>query len=97
MILERDVESRLGCLVDAAGGACVKFIPEQKAGMPDRIVMLTGGILVWVETKRPKGGRLSMLQRIQHKKLRRLGQRVEVVWTGEQAEALLRELTGPRE
>jgi hypothetical protein len=45
-----------------------------------------------VETKKPKGGRVSKLQCVQHDRLRRLGQRVEVVWTKEQADALVAEL-----
>ena len=35
--------------------------------------MLPGGVLVWVETKRPKGGRLSELQKLRHRQLRALG------------------------
>lgn len=91
-IREREVEAHLRRLVEACGGRCEKFIPDQDSGMPDRIVMLPNGVLVWVETKKPKGGRVSKLQEFQHARLRRLGQRVEVVWTKEQAEVLVGEL-----
>ena len=90
---ERDVERHLCARVEALGGACDKFIPDNKPGMPDRIVMLPGGVLVWVELKRPKGGRLSELQKLRHRQLRALGQRVEVAWTKEQADALVDSLT----
>ena len=73
MILEHEIESYLIREVKKLGGECVKFIPEQRNGMPDRIVMLPGGILFWVETKKPKGGKLSAIQKVQHEKLRRLG------------------------
>ena len=93
---EREVEAHLRRCVEQAGGRCEKFIPDNDAGMPDRIVMLPCGILVWVETKKPKGGKVSSLQREQHRRLRALGQRVEVVWTKEEADALLEELAPSR-
>lgn len=89
---ERDVERKLCKLVEEAGGRCDKFIPDANSGMPDRLIMLPGGVLVWAETKRPQGGRLSALQRYQHGQLRKLGQRVEVVWSKDQAGKLVEEL-----
>ena len=91
-MLEREVESHLVRVVRAVGGRCEKFSPDHRAGWPDRIVMLPGGVLVWVELKRPRGGRLSALQLNAHHTLRALGQRVEVVWTKEQADRLIEEL-----
>lgn len=70
----------------------MKFLPDFARGFPDRIVLLPGGRLVWAELKRPRGGVLSPSQLVQHTVLRRLGQRVEVVWTEEQADDLIREL-----
>ena len=92
MVLEREVEHRLVSRVAAMHGACVKFIPDNKVGMPDRIVMLPRGVLVWVETKKPKGGKVSAVQKHRHKQLRALGQRVYVCWTVEQVDKLLDEL-----
>ena len=90
---EREVERRLVDRVSAAGGQCLKFVPEQAPGMPDRLVLMPGGVSVWVELKRPRGGRLAPLQSWRHEQLRRLGQRVEVVWTREQADALVQSLS----
>ena len=87
--LENEVEGHLRRLVEKAGGLCVKFLPDFARGFPDRIVLLPGGVLVWVETKRPQGGVLSPVQKVQHVLLRRLGQRVEVVWTKDQADDLI--------
>lgn len=92
-VREREIEGYLRRRVEQAGGRCVKFIPDVDNGMPDRVVMLPGGVLLWVETKKPKGGKVSSLQREQHRRLRALGQRVEVVWTKEDADALLSELS----
>ena len=50
--------------------------------MPDRIVLLPGGRIIFVETKRPKGGKLSKLQEWWHHKLQDLGFQATVVWNG---------------
>jgi len=71
----------------------VKFLPDYKRGWPDRILLLPGGVSVWVETKRPVGGKLSSAQMVAHETLRRLGQRVEVVWTKEAADRLVEGLS----
>ena len=92
--LENEVEGHLRRRVEKVGGICVKFLPDFARGFPDRIVLLPGGVLVWVETKRPQGGVLSPVQRVQHVLLRRLGQRVEVVWTKDQADDLIDSLVG---
>lgn len=93
---EREVERYLRDRVEQAGGRCVKFIPDIDNGMPDRVVMLPGGVLVWTEVKKPQGGALSELQRWQHRRLRELGQRVEVIWTKEDADRLVAELLDKR-
>lgn len=90
--LESEVESHLRTVAEKAGGLCIKFIPDYKRGFPDRILILPEGKLVWVETKRPEGGRVSGAQRVSHEVLRRLGQRVYLVLTKEQADTLVREL-----
>lgn len=89
MDLERDVEQYLVDRVAEAGGVCVKFIPDHRRGMPDRIAMFRGGVLVWVETKKPKGGVVSAVQKHRHKELRELGQHVAVVWTKAQVDTLV--------
>ena len=95
-VREREVEGYLRRRVEQAGGRCEKFLPDLDSGMPDRVVMLPGGVLVWVETKKPKGGRVTKLQLEQHRRLRALGQRVEVVWTKEQADELLADVAATR-
>ena len=89
---ERDVESYLVGRVEQAVLVCLKFNPDLKNGMPDRLILLPGERVVWVELK-TKGGSLSEIQKLQHEKLRRAGHRVEVVWTKRQADALVAGLT----
>lgn len=92
MVLERDVERKLVQRAASMHGAAVKFIPDNRRGMPDRVVMLPGGVLVWVETKKPKGGQLSPVQVHRHKQLRDVGQRVAVCWSVQDVDRLMDEL-----
>lgn len=92
-VREAEVEAHLRRLVESKGGRCVKFLSEYSRGWPDRLVLLPGGVSCWVELK-TTGGRLAPAQLVAHQDLRGLGQRVEVVWTKDQAERLVEALTG---
>lgn len=78
--LEKDIEAKLRKLVTAYDGLCLKWVCPGWSGVPDRIVLLPGGRVIFVETKRPKGGRLSPMQVWWQKKLTRLGFVCRVVW-----------------
>ena len=71
--LERDIERALVGMIKRHGGLCLKWVCPGWAGVPDRIVLLPGGRIVFVELKRPEGGRLSELQKWWAKKLIDLG------------------------
>ena len=85
---ERDVESYLVKQMAGHGIQCVKYVPDQLPGMPDRLCLLPGGRVLWVELK-TKGGRLSELQKYRHQWLRKLGHEVRVVWSREQVDELI--------
>ena len=91
-VLETRVETHLREAVERHGAVCLKFFPDAKRGMPDRVILLPGSRVVWVETKRPKGGRLSAAQVARHGWLRRLGHVVETAWDIEQADELVARL-----
>lgn len=91
--LERDVEGYLVREVMRRGGICLKFIPDDVPGMPDRMVLLPGGRLVWVETKR-SDGKVRKLQEYQHMRLKKLGQEVWVVYTKEAVDNMLSIVSG---
>lgn len=75
---ERDVEQLLVDAVKKSGGKAYKFVSPGNAGVPDRVVCLPGGRVVFVELK-AEGGRLSKIQDAQIRLLRQMGQAVEVV------------------
>lgn len=86
-VRERDVEKYLVERLESVGLKCIKFLPDMLNGMPDRLVLLPGGRVVWVELK-TRGGELSELQKLRGLELRRAGHEVVVVWTKEQADEL---------
>lgn len=71
-MLERDIERRLIAPVKALGGVCWKFETPGYTGVPDRIILLPGGIVRFVETKQP-GKKERPRQRFVHSLLRSLG------------------------
>lgn len=78
--LEKDIERKLVAMVKRRGGLCLKWVCPGWAGVPDRIVLLPGGRVVFVELKRPEGGQMSRLQVWWMKKLQELGFRHYVIW-----------------
>lgn len=78
--LEKDIEKKLRTKVEQCGGRCLKWVCPGWTGVPDRIVLLPGGWIAFVETKRPKGGRLSPMQIKWSQWLQDLGFRWFAVW-----------------
>ena len=75
---ERDIEKKMLNAVRKMGGEAFKWVSPGNDGVPDRIVMLPGGRLIFVELKADRG-RLSPVQKIQIRRIQKLGQDVEVV------------------
>ena len=88
---EKSVEQRLQEEVKKICGKAYKLSAAVDAGMPDRLVCIPGGKAIFVETKRPKGGRLSHIQRYRHKELQLMGFDVRVINTGEAVEEFIAE------
>ena len=78
--LEKDIERQLVRIVKQHGGLCLKWVCPGWAGVPDRLVLMPGGRVYFVELKRPKGGRLSRLQVWWTAKLAGLGFEHWVLW-----------------
>lgn len=81
-MLEKDIERKLVQEVKALGGMCLKFTSPGLAGVPDRIVILPGGRIIFVEMK-AQNGRLSQQQQAVLARFTRLGADWAVVSTPE--------------
>lgn len=81
MILEKDIERKLRTKIEAMGGRCLKWVCPGWTGVPDRIVLLPGGRIYFVETKRPSDGVLSAMQRKWQDWLTELGFTYQVIWS----------------
>lgn len=91
-MLEKSVEEYLKTRVEALGGKCVKFETSSETGWPDRHIVLPGGIIYYVEFKRPKGGVFSKRQDYIIAELQRLGCKVRRIKSKEEVEYFIEEV-----
>lgn len=75
---ESTIEKRLKKEIEKIGGKALKFISPGMSGVPDRIVLMPGGKIIFVELKAP-GKKLRVLQEYRAKELRSLGFQVECI------------------
>lgn len=78
--LEKEIEAKLRTLIGRHGGLCLKWVCPGWVGVPDRIILLPGGRIIFAEIKRPKGGRLSKMQKWWADKLNALGFHCWTIW-----------------
>ena len=90
-MLEKDIEARLKRGVERAGGLCLKWVSPGCTGVMDRIVLLPGGRVIFVELKKP-GGRLSERQKYMANKMRLLGLEIRCLWDTLQVDTFLEEV-----
>ena len=88
---EKTIERKLVMAFKAAGGIAPKFTSPGFDGMPDRIVLLPGGHMAFVEVKAP-GEEPRPLQLSRHGLLRRLGFKVYVLDEEQQIGGILDEI-----
>lgn len=79
---ERDIESGLRRQVEKMGGKFMKFTSPGNDGVPDRIAVLPGGRIWFVELKR-EGEKPTAIQKWQMEQLRKMGCNVALI-TGKQ-------------
>ena len=75
---EKSIVKKLVNAVRGMGGIAPKFVSPGYDGMPDRIVLVPGGHMAFVEVKAP-GEKPRALQLARHEMLRRLGFKVYVL------------------
>ncbi|MEL7608838.1 MAG: VRR-NUC domain-containing protein [Bacillota bacterium] len=88
---EKIIEQKLVKSVKNMGGIALKFTSHGFDGMPDRIVLLPGGRMAFVEVKAP-GEKPRPLQLARHKLLRGLGFKVYILNDERQIGGLLDEI-----
>ena len=88
---EKSIEKKLVNAVRGMGGIAPKFVSPGYDGMPDRIVLLPGGHMAFVEVKVP-GEKPRALQLARHELLRGLGFKVYVLDDAEQIGGILDEI-----
>lgn len=73
-MIEKDVERKLrsGIQDVIPKAKCLKFVSPGYSGVPDRIILIPGGLVVFAETKRP-GDKERQRQSFVQAHLRRIG------------------------
>ena len=88
---EKIIEQHLVKAVKSSGGIAPKLVSPGFDGMPDRVVLLPGGKIGFVEVKAP-GKEPRPLQVARHGLLRRLGFKVYILDAPEQIGGILDEI-----
>ena len=88
---ERDIEKWLRRQIERMGGQAFKFTSPGNDGVPDRLAVLPGGLIYFVELKTDRG-RLSPLQVWQQDRLDALGCQVRTIRGMDEAAAFIEEV-----
>ena len=88
---EKTVESKLGRAVQAAGGIAMNFVSPGIDGVPDRLVLLPGGKIAFIELKAP-GKTMRPLQVRRKRQLEALGFLVYCIDSPDQIGGIIREI-----
>lgn len=88
--LEKSIENILREEVERQGGMCLKWTCPGHRGVPDRMILFPGGIIAFVELKRP-GAKVKAggLQEWWREKIQSFGFRCYEVSTAEQAKSIV--------
>ena len=90
---ERDIEKWLREKIQQRGGIAMKFTSPGNDGVPDRIAILPGGQVWFIELKKD-GETPTKIQEWQMERLRKLGCNVAVVAGMKEARAWIWEVIG---
>lgn len=88
---EKQIERKLVNAVKAAGGIAPKFVSPGYDGMPDRLLLLQGGRMAFVEVK-ALGEKPRPLQTARHRMLRKLGFKIYVLDAVTDIEKIVKEV-----
>ena len=88
---EKEIEKQLVVETKRMKGLALKFTSPGYVGVPDRLVLLPGGKLAFVEVKR-ENEKPRPIQISRHKLLRKLGFKVYVLDSKKQIKEILNEI-----
>lgn len=71
------------------GGIAYKFVSPAHRGVADRLVVLPGGVVWFVEVKKV-GGRMSTLQELFKRDMLKLGQNYMTLWDMEDVDTFIK-------
>lgn len=71
------------------GGIAYKFVSPSNRGVADRLVVLPGGVVWFVEVKRV-GGRMSTLQELFKRDMLALGQNYMTLWDTQDVDTFIK-------
>ena len=91
---EKVIETKLKQAVRQSGGLALKFVSPGFNGVPDRLLLFTGGRAAFAEVKAP-GQKPRPLQVHRMEQLRRLGFKVFVIDDREQIGGVISEICSP--
>ena len=77
-MLEKDIENALVRRVKSLGGTCEKFTSPGRRSVPDRLVTMPNGTIIFVELKAP-GKTPTEVQTRDHERRRAMGCDVRVI------------------
>lgn len=92
MISEKLLESKLAAAIRALGGWSLKLWSVSVTGLPDRMVLMPGGVIRFVELK-STGKKPTPRQLVVHSQLRKLGFDVDVIDTEQQLQQFLNQFS----
>ena len=88
---EKEIESKLRREVKARGGLAIKFVSPGLNGVPDRLILMPGGRIAFIELKAP-GRKMRPLQVRRAKQLEALGFRVYCIDSKERIGGVIHEI-----
>lgn len=80
---EADLENAIVKWVEEHNGLCLKLVLLNLVGWPDRTIILPGGKILFVETKKSKSANRRRMQEVWLKKIRERGFVADFCWTFE--------------
>ena len=92
---ERDIEEWLVRQVRELGGIADKFVSPGNPGVPDRLIIIPGGHVIFVELK-TEIGRMSNIQKWQRERYRKMGADFRIIKGKKEAEEFINEIRAAR-